>query len=74
LGALMSQSIQKKMRMLHYSDHDDRVTAQFNREVRAGLHTPRPSRIDFHGMCCGWAAEIHSRGGPSCEATNVPST
>jgi UDP-N-acetylglucosamine:LPS N-acetylglucosamine transferase len=28
LGALMSKSIQKKMRMLHYSDHDERVTAQ----------------------------------------------
>jgi hypothetical protein len=28
LGALMSQSTQKKMRMLHYSDHDGRVTAQ----------------------------------------------
>lgn len=33
-----------------------------------------PLKITVHGMSCGSEAEIHFRGGPSCQAMNVPST
>jgi hypothetical protein len=36
---LPSNIYQKKTRILHYSNHDERVTAQFNRKMRPGLHT-----------------------------------
>src|SRR5258708_37830547 len=45
LGALMPQSMQKKMRMLHYSDHDERVTAQIYPQSRS--LTSCSSRLTF---------------------------
>jgi hypothetical protein len=62
LGALMSQDIQKKMRMLHYSDHDERVTAQIQPQ-NEGL-TSYSSRITFTKCPAGGRrksilAEVH---------------